>query len=64
MLKTGNVSDLQPNDMLVAEKAPVDDKYDVMIEIGLAGNKSHGIAERRGETGTGTWAPWRPPDGK
>jgi hypothetical protein len=64
MLKTGNVSDLQPSDMLVAEKAPVDDKYDVLFEIGLAGAKSHGIGERSGESGMSTWAPWQPPDNK
>jgi RNA polymerase sigma factor (sigma-70 family) len=64
MLKTGNVSDLQPDDMLLAEKAPADDKYDVVFEIGLAGSKSHGIGERSGQTGTASWAPPQLPDAK
>ncbi len=64
MLKTGNVSDLQPNDMLLTEKAPVDDQYDVIFEIGLAGSKWHGIGQRTGPTGSSTWPLWQPSDSK
>jgi len=61
MVKTGNVSDLQTNDMVLAEKAPVDDKYDFLYEIGLTGYKSRSVQEAA-PFATGTWGPWRPPD--
>ncbi len=66
MLKTGNVSDLQTNDMVLAEKAPVDSKYDYIYEIGLTGAKSHPVSDsiRYGANSTETWAPWQPPDTK
>jgi hypothetical protein len=63
MLTTGNVSDLQPGDMLLSEKAPVDDKYDYFFEIGLTGYKTHlvGTTDIHAEA---TWSPWQPPDPK
>lgn len=59
MLKAGNVSDLQPGDMLLSEKAPVDDKFDYLYEIGLTGFKSHLVGDSDTHA-TGTWAPWQP----
>jgi hypothetical protein len=55
MLKTGNVSDLQPNDRVLAEKAPVDDKYDYLYEIGLTGYTMHAIGDSNPTDGTGSW---------
>jgi hypothetical protein len=61
MLKTGTVSDLQPGDMLLSEKAPVDDKFDYIYEIGLTGFKMHAIGDSNPTGGTGTW---QQPDSK
>jgi RNA polymerase sigma factor (sigma-70 family) len=63
MLKTGNVGDLQPNEMVLAEKAPVDDKYDYIYEIGLTGYKTHLVGDSDTHA-TGTWDPWQQPDSK
>ena len=63
MLKTGNVSDLQPGDMLLAENAPVDDKYDYIYEIGLTGYKSHSVQDNNAYS-TSTWAPPQPTENK
>lgn len=56
MLRSGNVSGLQPNDMLVGEKAPVDPDYDVLYQIGLTSSKSQGVGTRSGQHGTMTWS--------
>jgi hypothetical protein len=40
MIGTGNVRDLQPLQMVIAEKAVVDDHYDSLFQIGLDGRKS------------------------
>jgi RNA polymerase sigma factor (sigma-70 family) len=56
VLKTGNVSDLQPNDMVLAEKAPVDDQYDNLFQIGLNSRNSQGTGKNSGNTGMGTWS--------
>jgi RNA polymerase sigma factor (sigma-70 family) len=64
MLKTGNVSDLQSNEMVLAEKAPVDDKYDYICEIGLTSTRSHAVGDTSGIHGSITWPPWQPPDSK
>jgi hypothetical protein len=61
MLKTGNVSDLQPNEMVLSEKAPVDDKYDNIFEIGLTSFKMPPISDSNPTNGTGTR---QQPDGK
>ena len=42
MLKTGNVSDMRLAEMVIAEKAPVDDQYDSLFRIGLNGFGSQG----------------------
>ena len=61
MLRTGNVSDLQPGAMLLSEKTPVDDKYDFLFEIGLTGYKSYAVSDNVTHT-TSTWAPPQPPE--
>ena len=47
MLKTGTVSDLQANEMVLTEKAPVDDKFDYIYEIGLTALRCMAIGDRR-----------------
>ena len=56
MFKTGNVSDLQPNEMVIAEKAPVDDQYDTVFQIGLNGCKFQGVGKTAVVNGMSTWA--------
>ena len=56
MLKTGNVSDLQPNDMIVAEKSAVDDEYDSLFQIGLNSRQSRGVGKNSGTRSGGSWA--------
>jgi RNA polymerase sigma factor (sigma-70 family) len=48
MLKTGNVSDLQPGEMVVGEKAPVDDQYDTLWQIGLTNFLWQGTGKNQG----------------
>ena len=55
VIRTGNVSDLQPDEMIVAEKAAVDDEHDNLFEIGLNSQRSHGVGKNTGNTGSGRW---------
>jgi hypothetical protein len=55
MIKTGNAGDLQPNEMIVGEKAAVDDEYDNLFQIGLNGRRSQGVGKNAGNTGFGSW---------
>jgi RNA polymerase sigma factor (sigma-70 family) len=55
MLNTGNVNDLQPGDMVVAEKAPVDDQYDTLWQIGLTNFQWHGTGKDNRAFGKGSW---------
>jgi RNA polymerase sigma factor (sigma-70 family) len=55
MLKSGSVKDLPPNELVVGEKAPVDEQYDSLFQIGLNGNKSQGIGALSGRSTGGTW---------
>lgn len=57
ILKTGTVSNLQPNEMVVAEKAPVDDDYDNLFQIGLNSRRSQGVGKNSGNTAMGSWSP-------
>jgi len=54
-IRTGNVSDLQPDEMIVAEKAAVDDEHDNLFEIGLNSLRSQGVGKNTGNTGSGRW---------
>ena len=53
MIRTGTVGD--PDEMIVAEKAAVDDEYDALYQIGLNSRRSQGIGKKTGENGSGTW---------
>jgi RNA polymerase sigma factor (sigma-70 family) len=55
MLKSGSVKDLQPNEPVVAESAPVDDQYDDLFQIGLNSNTSQGTGQLTGQSSHGTW---------
>jgi RNA polymerase sigma factor (sigma-70 family) len=67
MIKTGKMADLQPGEMVVGEKAPVDDDYDSLQQIGLNGRKSIGVGKHAGNNSGGSWsfsAPQTPVVGK
>lgn len=51
--KTGNVSDLQPGDKMIAEKAPVDDQHDTLFQIGLRTWSWQGIGANKDNNGSG-----------
>jgi hypothetical protein len=53
IVKTGNVNDLHPGDVLVAEKAPVDDQIDTLFTFGLHTWSWHGVGKNSGLTGSG-----------
>ncbi len=55
MTKTGTVDGLQPNDMVIAERSPVNNGRDTLFEIGLNGYQYQGIGSSAGEHGAGTW---------
>ena len=55
VIRTGNVSDLQPDEMIVAEKAAVDDEHDNLFEIGLNSRRSHGVGKNAGNSSSGRW---------
>ena len=55
VIRTGDVRDLQPDEMIMAEKAPVDDEHDNLFEIGLNSQRSHGVGKNTGNTGSGRW---------
>jgi RNA polymerase sigma factor (sigma-70 family) len=51
MIRTGNAGGLQPDEMIVAEKAAVDDEYDILFQIGLYGQRSQGVGKEAGQSG-------------
>jgi hypothetical protein len=53
IVKTGNVNDLHPGDVLIAEKAPVDEQNDTLFAIGLNTWSWHGVGTKNGQTGSG-----------
>ena len=53
IVKTGNVNDLHPGDVLIAEKAPVDEQNDTLFAIGLNTWSWHGVGTKSGQTGSG-----------
>ncbi len=56
LLHTGKLSDYPESEPLVAEKAPVDDEYDILFDkIGPHGFTSRGIGKMAGNGGTATW---------
>ena len=55
MIRTGAVGDLQPDEMIVAEKAAVDDEYDELFQIGLYGQRFQGVGKKTGENGASSW---------
>jgi len=56
MIRTGNVADLQPDEMILAEKAAVDDEYDNLIQISLNSWKSQSVGKYTGNTAYGRWS--------
>jgi hypothetical protein len=48
MTKTGNMRDLQPDDTVLAEKAPVDDQYDTLMQTGLNSTSIKSVGSRGG----------------
>ena len=55
MIRTGTAQDLQPDEMIVAEKAAVDDEYDALFLIGLNSRRSQGVGKKAGENGWGSF---------
>ncbi|HEV2695390.1 MAG TPA: sigma-70 family RNA polymerase sigma factor, partial [Verrucomicrobiae bacterium] len=45
MLQTGSTNDLGPNQYIISEKSPVDDKFDSLIEIGLHNFFTYGTGQ-------------------
>ena len=45
MMQTGNISNLRPTQYVVREKAPVDDDYDHLIQVGLTGYLTAGVGQ-------------------
>ena len=61
MLKTGNAGDLQPDEMIVTERAAVDDDYDTLVQIGLNSRSSQSVGKNQGKSGSGgSWSPGPP----
>jgi hypothetical protein len=48
MTKTGNVSNLQPDDTVIAEKASVDDQYDTRMQTGINSTTTKSVGSRGG----------------
>jgi len=58
MIKAGNAGDLQPDEMIMTEKAAVDDDYDTLSQIGLNARSSQGVGKNQGKSGSGgSWSP-------
>jgi RNA polymerase sigma factor (sigma-70 family) len=53
VMKTGSVNDLHPGDVLIAEKAPVDEQNDTLFAFGLNTWSWHGVGTNSGQTGSG-----------
>jgi len=53
IVKTGNVNDLHQGDVLVAEKAPVDEQNDTLFAFALNTWSWHGVGTKSGQTGSG-----------
>lgn len=58
MLKTGNISDLQPREPVIAEKGPVDEGYDTLMQIGVHGFDLRGTGAN--PAGRSSWQPFKP----
>ena len=56
MLKTGNANDLPPGALVIGEKAPVDDQYDTLWQIGLTNFVWQGTGKYRALM-RGGWPP-------
>jgi len=59
MIRTGNAGCLQPDEMIVAEKAAVDDEYDILFQIGLYGSRFLGVGKKGGENGASTFGTFK-----
>jgi hypothetical protein len=53
IVKTENVHDLHLGDVLIAEKAPVDEQNDTLFAFGLNTWSWHGVGTKSGQTGSG-----------
>ena len=53
MIKAGNVSDLQSGDMLITEKAAVDEHYDTLFQFGMHSWSYKGIGANKDHGGGG-----------
>jgi hypothetical protein len=57
VIGTGNIRDLQPGQLIVAEKSAVDDEYDSISQIGLNIQKSLGVGQMGNTSTTTAWTP-------
>jgi hypothetical protein len=55
IVQAGSINNLQLDQAVVVEKAPVDDQFDSLFRIGFSGYKSEGIGKQSGATGSGSW---------
>jgi RNA polymerase sigma factor (sigma-70 family) len=53
MLHSGRLSDVPSSDSLIAERAPVDEKYDLLYKIGAGGYSFKAVTGY--QSGSGTW---------
>jgi cell division protein FtsL len=60
MTVTGNVRDLQPGQLIVAERAAVDDEYDYLFQVGLNSQSSRGVGQNGNISTTTTRTPASP----
>ncbi len=60
MIETGNVREF-PEQMIVAEKAAVDDQHDYLFQIGLNVFRSTGVGQNANSVVTTAWSPRTPP---
>jgi len=67
LTKTGNVSDLQPRETVIAENSPVDSRFDTLYQIGLNAWLWKGTSANSNHSGSGSWeipSPQVQPTGK
>ncbi len=56
IVKTGSASDLQPGDRVIKERAPVDNDYDHLFEIGPNTRVAYGIGKQAGTASSTSWS--------
>ena len=61
IVKTGTVNNLQPRDVLITEKSPVDEQNDTLFQFGFGTWSWHGTGANTNQNGSGGW--WQGPSG-